>query len=174
MAQIFSIPLGAILLSLFYSLNLNDYSDSTYLKALFRIERSINNDQVLYFVRLDENSELNKDKPIEIYWLHKEIEKIKPVNWIKKKFGYGVNILDQNKKELTFQFVSYDKLDFKLKKNKSGQYRVFACFNHREVELSRIFIHIDGGTFWKPAIPSVEIYGRNPATDKTILKIITP
>jgi hypothetical protein len=163
---------GAVLL--FCSFSFAYYEDGIYQEALFRIERSINYDQVLYFAQVDVNGQLIKEKPIELYWYYSENGNIKPVNWIKRKFGYGVNILEQNENEVKFQFVSYDKQDFTLKKNYAGYYKVFTCLNNRQIAISKIFVQIDGGSFWQPAISRVEIHGKDVTTGKTILELIKP
>ena len=40
--------------------------------------------------------------------------------------------------------------------------------------MDRIFINIDGGTFWFPNITTVEIHAQNVKTGKNVIEIITP
>jgi hypothetical protein len=42
------------------------------------------------------------------------------------------------------------------------------------VQVERIFIQIDGGTFWLPKISSVELHAKDAKTGNTILETINP
>jgi len=53
-------------------------------------------------------------------------------------------------------------------------YKVFAVSGENEVEVSRIFIQIDGGSFWLPAISKVELHGIEAATGNLAIETINP
>ncbi|MEX2511530.1 MAG: DUF4833 domain-containing protein [Cyclobacteriaceae bacterium] len=79
-------------------------------QVLFTIEKSLNEDQIVYFLHLDENGLPKKDEPISLKWLDNENSgQLVPVNWIKKKFGYGIQIIHQEEDRVEFKFVSHDK-----------------------------------------------------------------
>ena len=57
-------------------------------QILFTIERSLNEDQIVYFLHLDEKGLPEKENPIQVKWLDNEkTGDLVPVNWIKKKLG---------------------------------------------------------------------------------------
>ncbi|MEX0882629.1 MAG: DUF4833 domain-containing protein [Cyclobacteriaceae bacterium] len=129
-------------------------------EVLFTIERSLNEDQIVYFLHLDENGLPKKDEPISLKWLDNENSgQLVPVNWIKKKFGYGIHIIHQEVDRVEFKFVSYDKKVFTLKKDASGNFGVFAKINDNRMKIRHIYLKIEGGSFWKPNITEVAVMG---------------
>ncbi|MDO6436199.1 DUF4833 domain-containing protein [Cyclobacterium sp. 1_MG-2023] len=144
-------------------------------QILFTIERSLNKDQIVYFLHLDEKGQIKKEDPIQIKWLDNEkTGELVPINWIKKKFGYGIDVLSHEEEELTFKFVSYEKKKFLLKKDSLGNYMVFAKINERVMKIRHIYLSIDGGTFWKPNITEVSVMGFNELANTSIIEKFNP
>ena len=158
-------------LSLF-SFNNRDVASS---HSLFKIERSKDANQIFYNLNTINNNKLNPENPINIYWIRKtEGGKIKPLTWIQKHYAYGVDYTYASENFAKFHFVSSNKRDFILKRDKTGDFKVFTQLNNKEVEVNRIFIQIDGGTFWFPNISHVELHTKDPLTHKNIVEIIVP
>ena len=150
-----------------------DYDNS----PLFIINRSRDANEIWYSINSDQNGQINDEKPIQAFWVKKEKnDRIEPLTWIQKKYAYGVKVLGADLKNVDkwkFQFVSYSKRSFILKK-KDGQYKVFTTSNGKEIEVTRIFVQIDGGSFWVPTISYVKLIGVCPQTHKVVTEIITP
>jgi len=47
---------------------------------------------------------------------------------------------------------------------------VFATIDKKQVILNRIFIRVNGGSFWKPNIEYVELKGSDPATGAEVVE----
>lgn len=147
-----------LFLLLSFSITLTKKSEST---PILKIARSVDQNEVHYFVKTDKNGNLHSDEPIKLLWKsHKKGGTYEELNWIKKKYGYGVKILSRSKERTYFQFVAYNKKQFYLQKNKSGNYAIFADFDQKEVELASFFVNIQGGSFWTPNVVSVDVLGR--------------
>ncbi len=143
--------------------------------SLFKIERSKDNNQIFYDVNVDNAGILNDEKPISVYWRRNtEGGTIKPLTWIQQKFAYGLKFINVNDEYATFKFVSYDKMFFTLKKKKDDQFEVYTKYNGKLLKMNRIFIQLDGGTFWVPNITAVEIYAQDMKTGKNVIEIIKP
>jgi hypothetical protein len=143
--------------------------------VLFTIERSLNKDQIVYFLHLDENGLPEKEKPISLQWLDNEnTGELVPVNWIKKKFGYGIEILSHKGDELSFKFVSYSKKRFLLKKDLFGNYAVFAKINEQMMKIRHIYLEMDGGSFWKPNITEVSVLGFHELANTSLKETFKP
>lgn len=143
--------------------------------SLFKIERSKDANQIFYDVNIDNSGALNSKNPISVYWRRNtEGGTIKPLTWIQKKFAYGLKFINVNDEYATFKFVSYDKMSFTLKKKKDNQFEVYTKYHGNLLKMERIFIQLDGGTFWFPNITSVEIYAKNVKTGENVIEIITP
>ena len=142
---------------------------------LFKIERSKDANEIFYDINLTQKNELNSENPINIYWIRAtEGGSIKPLTWIQQHYAYGLNFIYHSNTFAKFHFVSYKKRDFVLKKNKDGVFKVFTQINDKEMEVNRIFIQIDGGTFWVPKISKVELHTFDPITQKSKIEIINP
>ena len=91
---------------------------------------------------------------------------------IQKKFGYGLKYEKISISEARFQFVSHIKRSFILKKDKKGFFKVFAINENTILEVNKLFIQFDGGTFLSPKISKVELHARIPETGEEVREII--
>jgi len=150
-------------------------SRNTISYFLFKIERSRNADEIYYDINLNSNGELNTRNPINIYWIKKTAGGIKEgLTWIQKRFGYGLKYVNTSNSQINFHFVSHLKREFILKKDKNGDFKVFTTSKNITVEVKKLFIQFDGGTFLSPKIFKVELYATIPDTGKEIIEIINP
>ena len=142
---------------------------------LFIIERSRDLDQILYQVSLDNEGKLDAKNPISVHWLRRtNNDIIEPLTWVQERFSYGLEYLIQEPNRVVFQFEGYNKRSFELKKNLDGNFKVYTLSKGKEVEVLRIFIQIDGGTFWIPTIPRVELHSRDPKINLAQIEIVKP
>lgn len=168
------IPLSLTFLLLTQSKSANG-QEKSFNYHLFKIDRSKDKNVVLYDIRLTEIGQLHNKNPITIYWIKNEKKgNIEPLSWIQKKYAYGLKYQAITDDFATFQFVSYDKLTFTLKKASDKKYYVFTKFDNELVKVKHVFVQIDGGTFWLPNVTEVKIYATNLKTGKEVIKIIYP
>lgn len=160
---------------LFFAFKQSNIGDSNTLTSLFKIERSKDNNQIFYDVNLNKSGDFDKNNPINIYWIkNTEGGKVKPLTWIQKKYAYGLKFLNINDDFVSFRFVSSKHMYFTLTKTKDSNYQVFTKYKNQLLNVKRIYIKIDGGTFWFPNITAVEVYAKNMETGKEVIEIITP
>lgn len=160
------------LLTSFITVNNKDVETKPH---LFKIERSKDANEIFYDINLEKAGTLSITEPIYPYWRRQtEGGAIKPLTWIQQHYAYGLEYIYSSENYAKFHFVSYKKRDFVLKKDSSGDFKVFTQLNNKEVEVNRIFIQIDGGTFWFPKISKVELHTNDPVTNKNIVEIIKP
>lgn len=143
---------------------------------LFKIERSKDSNIIIYSLNTDQCGHLKETCPIEVFWLKREEgNRTEPLTWVQENYSYGIEFLSGNKpNEWEFKFVSYDKRTFKLRKSSDGNYKVYTTSNGREVEVSQIYIQIDGGSFWFPEISKVELYAFEQESHNLVLETIRP
>ena len=73
------------------------------------------------------------------------------------------------------QFVSYDKKNFYLLPTSTPKkYAAYTTINGKLSELKKVFIMLNGGTFWFPTIEYVELTGKDPATQQIISERFVP
>ena len=161
------------LILLFCAFNLK--LSSTNYENLFIIERSRDADQILYKVELDNEGNLNTKDPISVNWCRRtNNNEFEPLTWVQQKFSYGLSYLIQEPDRVVFQFKAYDKRVFELKKDAKGVFKVYSLSKGKQVEVNRIFIQIDGGTFWFPTISRVELHGNLADQDLKHVEVIKP
>ncbi len=145
---------------------------------LFKINRSRDADEIWYAVNLNKSGIPVKEVPIKAYWLRKTSNnETEPLTWIQNKYAYGIRIVQAYNKQtenMKFQFVSYAEQMFELRKKANGEFKVFTTIENKEIEVARIFVQIDGGSFLVPSISFVKLTGYDISSSNLIAQIITP
>lgn len=141
---------------------------------VFYIQRDPNINTAIYAINYQENGKINKSDPIKAYWIrYAEKGEKKDFNYIQRKFAYGIESKILNNEEFELQFVSYKKLTLTLKKIESDQqYHVFVNVNQKKILIEKIFVRIEGGSFWLPNVKYVEVTGIDTSSNKTITERI--
>ena len=137
---------------------------------LFYIQRDPNTNTAIYAINYQENGKINKSNPIKAYWIrYAEKGEKEDFNYIQRKFAYGIESKTVNNEEFELQFVSYKKLPLTLKKLDSDQkYHVFVNVNQKKIQVEKIFVRIEGGSFWLPNVKYAEITGIDASSNKII------
>jgi hypothetical protein len=137
---------------------------------LFYIQRDPNTNTAIYAINYQENGKIDKSNPIKGYWIrYAEKGEKKDFNYIQRKFAYGIESKTSNNEEFELQFVSYKKLTLTLKKIDSDQkYHVFVNVNQKKIQVERIFLRIEGGSFWLPNVKYAEVTGIDASSNKII------
>ncbi|MET0945780.1 MAG: DUF4833 domain-containing protein [Flavobacterium sp.] len=137
---------------------------------LFYIQRDPNTNTAIYALNYQENGKINKSNPIKAYWIrYAEKGEKEDFNYIQRKFAYGIESKTLNNDEFELQFVSYKKLPLTLKKTDSDQkYHVFVNVNQKKIQVEKIFVRIEGASFWLPNVKYAEITGIDASSNKMI------
>ena len=152
--------------------------DNGHDNFLFSIERSLDPNEVIYEINLDRNGNLQESNPIKIHWLKKtNNNKTEPLTLIQRRYAYGLIFLDSinmHEKEWSFQFVSYPKRTFILKKTADESFKVYTVVENQEVLVKRIFVNFNNKNYWFPSISAVELHGQNVSSGQMIAEIVKP
>lgn len=137
---------------------------------LFYIQRDPNTNTAIYTLNYQENGKINKSNPIKAYWIrYAEKGEKADFNYIQRIFAYGIESKSLDNDEFELQFVSYKKLPLTLKKVDSDQkYHVFVSVNQKKIQVEKIFVRIEGGSFWLPNVKYAEVTGIDVSSNKTI------
>jgi hypothetical protein len=142
---------------------------------ILKIARSIDKNEVHYFINVDKDNNLSKNEPITMLWKnHKNNGSYEKLNWIKKKYGYGLKFFNQKKDYVEFQFVSSKIKSFILKKNAKGDFGIFTNSSSATIELKQIFIHMEGGGFWTPNVTKIDLIGNREIDNTDIIETFKP
>ena len=142
---------------------------------LFYIQRDPNTNTIVYQLNTDANGNISDKQPVHTFWIrYPEGGGRRDLNYLQRKFAYGINSKAIGNGSYELHSVAYSKLALFLRKDVKNQYHVYTDINSKKCVLSRVFIRIDGGSFWSPNVVYIEIKGTEIATGKTIVQRIKP
>lgn len=138
---------------------------------LFYLQRDPNTNTIICQLNVDKNGIVNKEQPVNVFWMrYGDKGEKKELSYIQRKFAYGIISKNLGNGQFELRFTSHKKLPMYL--NKSGadkKYHVFATINNKKMQLERIFLRIEGGTFWFPNVKYVEIKGFDASEPSKVL-----
>jgi len=145
-------------------------------KQLFYLQRTANTNTIVCELKYNNNGELDVDDPVHVFWIrYPEGGHKKELSYIQRIFAYGIKSQAQGKDSYKLHFVSYKKRPLYLMRSpKDNQFKVYATINNQQAVLSRIFIKVDGGTFWSPNVVYMEMKGVDEQTGKEIMQRFKP
>jgi len=141
---------------------------------LFYLQRDPNINTIICELNTDDNGAVVKDEPVHVYWIRYDDNKEKKeLGYVQRKFAYGIDAKALGKDHYELRFVSHKKLPMYLSKSDDDKkYHVYVTVNNKKIEIERIFLRIEGGSFWLPNVKYVEIKGMNTATNSLITERI--
>ena len=143
---------------------------------LFYLQRTTNTNTIVCELNLDSKGKLDEESPVHVFWIrypeggiHKEL------SYIQRVFAYGIKSQALGNGTYKLHFVSYKKQSLTLMTSpKDNKYHVYATINQKQALLSRIFVKVDGGTFWSPNVVYMEMKGTDPVTGKELVERFKP
>lgn len=139
---------------------------------LFYLQRTPNTNTIVYELNYNKSGQLDEEEPVHVFWIrYGEKGQREELNFIQRKFAYGIraNLIEKGKYKLNF--VSYKKYPMYLMKGADNRYNVYAVINQKHAILDRIFVKIkSGGSLFSPNIEYVELKGLDPTTGKEVLE----
>lgn len=145
-------------------------------EVLFRIERSRDPDEIWYTTSIDQYGVLNREFPVKAFWVKKsEDGRTVPLTRIQERFSYGIHSVTEAYAGETwnFQLAAYKERVFTLRRAADQRYRVYTRSGETELEVVKMYVEFDGGSFLAPSIAYVELIGIDRLTGKEIHEIIT-
>lgn len=146
-----------------------------YKGMLFYVQRTPNTNTIMYEVNV-KDGKLDADNPVHVYWIrYADNGEKKELNYIQRKFAYGLNVKKLGENNYDLRFVSYNKHPLYLRKATDNNYYIYTDIAGKQAALRRIYIRIDpGGTFWSPNVKYIELKGTEVTTGKEISERFKP
>ncbi|MBW4889252.1 DUF4833 domain-containing protein [Mucilaginibacter sp. HMF5004] len=143
---------------------------------LFYIQRDPNSNTIIYDLNTDKAGNIDKDEPVHVYWVkYNERGQKEELNFIQRKFAYGISTKPIGNDKFDVRIVAYKKYPLVLRKGDSdNKFHIFANIEKKEAMVSRIFLRIEGGSFWFPNVVYIEVKGTDPATGKELTERFKP
>jgi len=128
---------------------------------LFYLQRDPNTNTIICQLNVDHNGEVNNENPVNVFWMrYGDQGEKKELGYIQRKFAYGIQTKNLGKGQFELRFAARKNLPMYLNKSAADKkYHVFVTVNNKKVQIERIFLRIEGGSFWLPNVKYVEIKG---------------
>jgi phosphatidylglycerophosphate synthase len=143
---------------------------------LFYLQRTTNTNTIVCELNVNNRGQLDTESPVNVFWIRFPEGGIrKELNYIQRTFAYGIKSKPLGNNVYQLHFVSFKKRTFDLMPSpKDNKYRVFAMINQKQAQLNRIFLKIEGGSFWSPNVVYMEMKGTDLATGKELVERFKP
>jgi hypothetical protein len=149
-------------------------SPSESVSRLFYMHRTSNANTLIYELNAP-NGRVDEDNPMHVYWIRNaEKGQKEELSYIQRKFAYGLVTKKLANDQYDVRFVSYKKFPLLLMKANDGKYHIFATIAQKQIMLDRVFVKIEGGSFWLPNIVYVELKGTDQTTGREIIERFKP
>lgn len=141
---------------------------------LFYLQRDPNTNTIICELNADDHGKVNDKDPILVYWMRYADEGEKEqLNYIQRKFAYGIQTKKLAKDSYELRFVSHKKIPMYLRiSDTDKKFHVYVTVNSKQLQVERIFLRIVGGSFWLPNVHYVEIRGVHTETGNLITERI--
>ncbi len=141
-------------------------------KSLFYVQRSHNKNTIVYDLNVNEDGRLVTETPIHPYWIrYEEGGEIQELSFIQRKYAYGLDYtpIDISKGYYKVYFVCYSKKYFELKRSThDNRFHAYISLNGKYIEMKKVFVKTEGGTFWFPVVKYIEVTGIDMSTMQNI------
>ena len=145
-------------------------------KQLFYLQRTTNKNTIVCELNLNSKGQPDEENPVNVFWIrYAENGAKKELNYIQRSFAYGIKSYPEGNGTYKLNFVSYKKQTlFLMPSPKDNMYHIFTTINKKQAILNRLFIKIDGGSFWSPNVVYMELKGTDLATGNEVMERLKP
>lgn len=141
--------------------------------TLFYIQRTPNHNTIIYDLNMKDGI-IDDEEPVHAYWLrYQEHGQKEELSYIQQNLAYGLKARKINADRYELRFVSYKKIPFYLERSPhDNRLHVQATVEGKTIEVTRIFLRIEGGSFWLPNVVCAEVKGVDPFTGSEVIQTL--
>ncbi|WP_423148327.1 DUF4833 domain-containing protein [Rubrolithibacter danxiaensis] len=137
---------------------------------LFYLQRDPDANTVIYELNYRKDGTPHPSIPVKGSWIrYSENGQHKDLNAIERKFAYGIQSKAIADNEYEIKLVSYKKQPMYLKRTETGKYVIYTNINKQELLLKRVFVRVNGGSFWFPKVEYIELAGIETSSGKEVI-----
>lgn len=141
---------------------------------LFFLQRTPDANTVIYEINLKKDGKIDAKKPVIGSWIrYEEEQRYKLLSGIEQRFAYGVKSKCIGKDEFEIRLVAYSKMPLYLLKSGDDQsYKMYIKNGEENLLLKRVFVKVNGGSFWFPKVQYIDLITAHSETGKEIIRRI--
>jgi hypothetical protein len=142
-------------------------------RPLFRIERSKNANVVQYDARVNEDGGLDRDQPVDAYWLKLASDgRRKELNWLQRQAAYGFHVYWQGS-GLELEMVAPIGRRVQVVSGSDG-WEARTRIDGRSCRIDRIFVKSIERRVLPPKVEYIDFAGRDVASDEPCTERFVP
>jgi len=141
---------------------------------LFFLQRNPDANTVIYELNFKSDGVLDRENPVKGSWIrYTEQIKYKELTGIERRFAYGVKCKALPNDEYEIRLVAYKKMPLYLKRSEiDNKYKIYIKDEGKDLLLKRVFVRVNGGSFWFPKVEYIDLITVNSASGMEFLKRI--
>ncbi|MEX6687290.1 DUF4833 domain-containing protein [Danxiaibacter flavus] len=143
---------------------------------LFFLQRTKDANTVIYELNFKSKGVLDTENPVKTSWIrYTENGRRKELNAIEEKFAYGVVSRYSGDDQYEIRLAAYKKMPLLLKRSATdNKYHIFLACGDKESLLTRVFVQVNGGSFWNPKVEYIDITTTDISTGREFVRRINP
>lgn len=143
-------------------------------KQLFYLQRTPNSNTIVCELNTNDKGELDEDNPVHVFWIrYTEQGQRQELNFIQRTFAYGIKSKNLGPQKWQLHFVCYKKYNmYLMKAPNDGKYHAYGYIQNKLVIVNRMYIKVNGGSFWNPNVEYVQLDGLDPVTNTLMMERI--
>ena len=135
---------------------------------LFYLQRTPDDNTVVYQLNYKDGI-LNNEEPVNAYWIrYAEQGQQISLTTLQWHFAYGLKAKKGTGDSYSLAFLADRDRTMTLRRNAAGRYGVYITLNQKDVLLKKIYLKINGGSFWSPNIEYAEFTGSDAETGAVV------
>ncbi|WP_276088534.1 DUF4833 domain-containing protein [Pedobacter sp. JY14-1] len=141
---------------------------------LFYLQRDPNTNTVIYELNIGGDGKTDNGQPVKAYWIrYADGGKHQDLSYIQRKFAYGVQTKKLGDDHYEVRLVSHKKLPIYVQRSVlDKKMHAYVTVNNKKLRIDRVFVRIEGGSFWLPNVHYVEISGYLGDTETAVTERI--
>lgn len=143
---------------------------------LFYIQKSFNQNTIVYALNIDKDGKINANNPINVFWRrYQEDGRIRELTQLEKTFGFGVKSKPVKTKPNTYIFsiVALKDKQFVVTQTEQGKPYVITSINNKNSLIERVYIKAEHIKLL-PKVFYLEVFGTDIKTKKPVYQKIIP
>jgi hypothetical protein len=141
---------------------------------LFFLQRTPDANTVIYTINYKNDGTIDYKTPVKGSWIrYEENGAYKELTKIEKKFAYGVKCKSLGNDAYEIRLAAYQQMPlYMLKSVTDNKYHIYIKDEGKNLLLKRVFVRVNGGTFWLPKVEYIDLFTINSDSGIEMLKRI--
>lgn len=137
---------------------------------LFYIQRSVNDNTVIYAANLDRNGHFNRDTPINVYWRWYNVDgHKKSLNLLERMMAYGVRTISSSSSGggVGVKLAALPERKLTVDEDDKGKPEAVLQMGNRLARLVYVYLQVDDHGFM-PSVKAIDVFGIDKLTGKAL------